>query len=312
MSCNCTISRALVVILFSVGQVLAADTTIRLPGYEAVPMRYGRLNRILMRATVNGHTANLTVDTGAGLSVLDAKRAQAFGVALTGPNSPYGEYKILNDRSFRVGVIDSLKAGSMDFGRGPIALLGRGNFSLSSRLAGLDIDGLFGADILTRYKAVINCGTNEIFFKVDPSCRLHLARFALSQHFTKIPLREEVGRGFTVPCSINGHPIRLLVDTGTPLTTFSQTIVKSAGISFQGIRWTTTFSDGVARQLSVGRLNQLMIGNFRVPPQRLLATVLPTFAVEQGSAQEDGLLGVDLLASNYAIIDFDSMSLFLK
>jgi len=49
-----------------------------------------------------------------------------------------------------------------------------------------------------------------------------------------------------------------------------------------------------------------------VPPQKLAASVLPDFAVDQGHAKIDGILGMELLAASHGIIDFDSMSLFLK
>jgi hypothetical protein len=55
-----------------------------------------------------------------------------------------------------------------------------------------------------------------------------------------------------------------------------------------------------------------MIGNYHVPPQKLAGTVLPDFAVEQGQGRVAGILGMELLAVSRGIIDFDSMSLFLK
>ena len=306
---------AVVCLTILAGQVIAAETpsSIKLPGYEAVPVSYAPVNRMLIRAIVNDHGANFIVDTGAGVSVLEQGRARAFGVTPTEPNSPYGQFKVLNNQSFRVGLISTLRAGNMDFGRGPIALSDftpRNNSSFSLRL--LNVDGVFGADILTHYKAVINCQTRQIYFKVDLSRRLQLAAFAMSHRFTRIPLHEEVGRGFTVPCSINGHAARLLVDTGAPLTTFNQTAAKSAGISFQTTRLTSTFSDGVRRGISVGQFNQFSVGNFKVPPQKFAAVVLPPFVAQQGNVPVDGILGMELLSLNHAIIDFDSMSLFLR
>jgi hypothetical protein len=63
---------------------------------------------------------------------------------------------------------------------------------------------------------------------------------------------------------------------------------------------------------SVGEFNDLMIGDFHAPPQKLAAIVLPDFAVEHGSVQIAGIIGMELLALNRGIIDFDSMNLFLK
>jgi hypothetical protein len=40
--------------------------------------------------------------------------------------------------------------------------------------------------------------------------------------------------------------------------------------------------------------------------------MLPNFVLAQGNTRSIGILGMDLLYKSRAIIDFDSMSLFLK
>ena len=202
----------------------------------------------------------------------------------------------------------------MDFGSGPIALFAPANAHAAeaSRQNGDNDDGVLGADILTRYKAVINCVTKTIFFKTDSSAHLKIAQFATSQHFVKVPLREEVTRAFTVPASINGHPCRLLVDTGAFVTTFDLRRAKEFGLSFTPTKMSGSFTDGVSRQVGIGQVNNLMIGNYHVPPQKLAGAVLPDFAVEQGQGRVAGILGMELLAFSRGIIDFDSMSIFLK
>ena len=70
---------------------------------------------MLMEAVVNGHRARLVVDTGAGYSVLEAGRARSLGVSPVEANSPFGQFTNLNGESYRVGYINSLRAGAMDF-----------------------------------------------------------------------------------------------------------------------------------------------------------------------------------------------------
>jgi hypothetical protein len=40
--------------------------------------------------------------------------------------------------------------------------------------------------------------------------------------------------------------------------------------------------------------------------------MLPDFALDQGQAKIVGILGMELLAVSHGIIDFESMSLFVK
>jgi len=285
-----------------------------LPGYTAVPVHYSHWNKMVMDAVVNGHRTRFFVDTGAGYSILDAGRAHSLGVSPVGADSPYGEFANLNGVRYRVGYLNSLRAGAMDFGSGPMALFqpASEDAALNARINGENEDGIIGADILTRYKAVINCYTKTVFFKTGSSEQVHVARFAASQNFKKIPLREEVSRAFTVPGSINGHPCRLLVDTGAFITTFDLNRAKEFGVSFTATRMSGSFADGITRRVAVGNVANLKIGDYQVPRQRLAASVLPDFAVDQGQVKIGGILGMELLAASHGIIDFDSMSLFLK
>ena len=284
------------------------------PGYIAVPVHYSHWNKMLMEAVVNGHRARFVVDTGAGYSILDAGRARALGVSPVGAASPYGEFANLNGVVYRVGYLKSLRAGAMDFGSGPMALFqpAEADDGLNSRLNGENADGIIGADILTHYKAVINCYTKTIFFKTGSSERLHVARFAASQNFIRIPLREEVSRAFTIPASVNGRPCRLLVDTGAFITTFDLKRAKEFGLSFKGTKMSGSFADGIARPVAIGNVANLKIGDYRVPPQKLAASALPDFALDQGQAKIAGILGMELLAENHGIVDFESMSLFVR
>jgi hypothetical protein len=73
-----------------------------------------------------------------------------------------------------------------------------------------------------------------------------------------------------------------------------------------------SFADGISRRVAIGKVANLRIGDYQVPPQRLAAAVLPDFAVDQGQATIVGILGMDLLAASHGTIDFESMSLFVK
>jgi hypothetical protein len=73
-----------------------------------------------------------------------------------------------------------------------------------------------------------------------------------------------------------------------------------------------SFADGISRQVAIGKVGNLKIGDYQVPPQNLAASALPDFALDQGQAKIVGILGMELLAVSHGIIDFESMSLFVK
>lgn len=272
-----------------VGLAAGNPPPLHLAGYEAVPIRYGGLNKMIMQATVNGHRATLIVDTGATLSVFDAARARQFGIVPAGAGSKV-QVAVLNGRPYPVGIINDLKAGAMDLGGGPIALFTAGGLAESSPLGNLDADGIIGTDILRRHKAVINCRTRYIFFPTTNAPR-KIAQIAAAEHFTRIPLREEATHEFSVPTSINGRAGRLLVDTGAFVTTFDQRALNNSGIGLQATQFGGQFSDGVTRQVSIGQFNRFSIGAFNVRPQKLAVAVLPELRCSTGKCTSTGFSG---------------------
>jgi predicted aspartyl protease len=285
-----------------------SDRPMQLSGYKAVRIHYGPLNKMIMSVRINGQHANLLVDTGASQVMLDADAAASFGIKPSQRGLRYIRFTQINGQEFPVGFAQSLIAGDMSFGS---VLLTLRNSSHSDG-GNAHADGVLGLDILTRYKAVINCRTKLVFFKVDPARRMHLGAVATSEKFTRVPLRQEENGALTAPCSIHGQPARLLVDTGAFITTFTEPVLKSLGIGLQPTHVSARFPTGTTRKVSAAQINDFRIGDFKVPPGKFGVAALPNFALWQGSSRMFGILGMDTLYNCHAIIDLDGMNLFLK
>jgi len=279
-----------------------------LAGYKAVRVHYGPLNKMLMPVRINGQPANLLVDTGSNEIILDTDAAASFGVGPPPRAWRYIGFTEINGRLLPVAFMQSLTAGSMSFGSSPVVL----RDSSVSGTPKAQVDGILGLEILLRHKAVINCRTRLVFFKVDQSRRMNLSAVASSEKFTRVPLRREASGALTVPCSIHGQSGRLVVDTGAFVTTFPDTFFKWLGISSEPTRVSAHFPTGTTRQVSAAQINDLKIGNFKVPPSKFGVAALPRFALRQGGTKISGILGMDTLFIRHAIIDLDGMNLFLK
>jgi predicted aspartyl protease len=280
----------------------------QLSGYKAVRVHYSPLNKMIMPVRINGQPANLIVDTGSNQVILDAAVAESCGVQPSQLGLRYIRFIRINGQLLPVGFAQSLIAGSMSFGSTLVAL----RDSSRSDPGDTRADGVFGLDLLTQHKAVINCGTKLIFFKVDQSRQVDLSSVAAAEKFTKIPLRREGNGALTVPCSIRGQPVRLLVDTGSFITIFHEAFLKSVGIPVEATRVSARFPRGTARKISAGRINDFKIGDFKTAPSKFGVTALPNFTLSQSSTKISGILGMDTLYNCHAIIDFDGMNLFLK
>ena len=279
-----------------------------LGGYKAVRVHYGPLNKMIMPVNINGQPANLLVDTGSSHVMLDADTAVSFGIKPSQRGLRYIRFNEINGQELPLGFAQNLTAGSMSFGSILITLRNSSYTSVGSA----HIDGVLGLDILSRYKAVINCRTKLVFFKVDQARQMHLSSVASTEKFVKIPLRREESGALTVPCSVHGQPARLLVDTGAFITTFDEAFLRPLGVPMEATRVSAHFASGTARKISAGKIKNLQIGHFEIPPSKFGVTTLPNFALQQGRTRISGILGIDTLYNYQAIIDLDGMNLFLK
>jgi len=176
-----------------------------LPGYRAVPVRYGPMNKMIMSVRINERPANLLVDTGASQIILDNDVAELAGirpfqramnqVRFAVPSQVFTMGSEINGQLLPVGLAHDISAGSMNFGSNPVAL--RDSIHFGAR--GTHVDGVLGLDILLRYKALINCRTKLVFFKVDQDRRINLGSVAASEKFTCIPIQREKNGALTVP-----------------------------------------------------------------------------------------------------------------
>src|SRR5580704_1793719 len=304
----CIVLAVLVIISPSTVASVKGGRPTQLNGYKAVRVHYRPLNKMIMSVRINGQLANLLVDTGSNQVILDSDAAGSFGVQPSQIGLRYIRFARINGQLLPVGFAQSLMAGRMNFGSTLVTL----RDSSHSDTGGTRVDGILGLDLLTQHKAVINCRTKLIFFKVDQTRQVDLSSVASAEKFTKIPLRRERNGALTVPCSIRGQPARLLVDTGAFITIFHEAFLKSVGIPVETTRVSAHFARGAARKVNAGRINDLKIGGFKMPPAKFGVTALPNFTLVQSSARISGILGMDTLYNCRAIIDLDGMNLFLK
>ena len=292
---------------------------LQLPGYRAVPVHYGPMNKMIMSVRINGQPATLLVDTGSNQLILDSEAADLFGIrpsqrALALPRQTFQAFRYIrhtqiNGELLPVGFVQNVSAAGMNFGSSLVTLRSSTHYTSGTSVG--HVDGMLGLDILLRHKALINCRTELVFFKVDQRRKINLGSAAAAEKFTRVPIQREENGALTVPCSIRRQSTRLLVDTGAFVTILHEHFVKSLGFAAEPTRISAQFAR-TTKRISAAKVHDLSIGAFKVPPEKLGVTPLPQFALQQGSSEIAGILGMDTLYGCHAIIDLDSMSLFLK
>lgn len=303
-----------------------------LPGYVVLPLSHlARSNQACIHVTVNGQPTMLILDTGAYATVLDSHFYQGVHSRPGGVNAdelpPELQQKVsANGEKAEVGYISSMTAGAMNFGKGPVVVtdLSRLLNQVNRLQQGGTVGGLLGEDILHKYSALIDWRRRGVYFNTDPAKRMNVARAFVSAGWTAVPMSPTNGRHYTVQCTIEGKPVRLLVDTGAEFTSLRSDIMplpiiynRDTGRSMvhlasTGMAMSMIGMDSIANPV---RLEHWKIGDYEIARSTVLANKFPaTFGHEQSAGEGPllGVLGAEVLAANNAVIDVAGSALYLK
>jgi predicted aspartyl protease len=304
----------MVTLLFAAG---APAEKLSLSGYKGIELERGSQNHLVVPGQINGKPANFIIDTGAAITFLRGDRAGKLGVVASG-----GEYVFAPGKSLPRASVD-LRIGAMEFGKVTIGLAD------AQRAGTLPADGSIGLDLLRRHKAVINCRTKQIFFKTNGASTA-LRATAMAQGFARISIREDRNGYLMVACSLGGKTGRMMLDTGAFVTIMNETALRNLRVAGKDSNLTTGNFDGKVQRLQVAAIDNLKIGPIPVPLRELAMMNLTGeaaprprlrvgFSYVEATEQRDlggeiflGLLGNDLLDHLHAIIDLESMTLFVK
>jgi predicted aspartyl protease len=285
-------------------------------------------NAFYVSCKLNGRSASLIVDTGAGSTVISSGILKSLGMSLTkGEDNVYGAMGWAG-KNINAGEIKDFQVGPYQAGAHPVAAwdfsyqqsAGRSSTLGSHVASGVNskMDGLLGIDFLHRHQAVIDCFPMHLFLKPPsaPSTSATLSAGLKAGGCTEIPMTSS-HRGLTVPAQINGRSGYLVVDTGASYTLLSQHAIAGLNMPLASASrfWTQFGVQDVGKNVSViqkAHFTTMEIGNFRVPPQWVGVVDLPHSNSGGTENVFFGYLGHDLLACYVGIIDCGALKLFLR
>ena len=175
----------------------AADPSAKLPF-----KLYGGYT-IVARGSIAGlNHLNFIIDTGAVPSVVDRKVARKLG--LQGQVEPLSLFSQTIET--RRVTLPGLVLGPIDTGPLPVIV---GDLASFESHLGVRVDGMIGLDVLARQDFVVDYEAGTIAFGTAPGN----TRGPLDPAETSVPF--ELGPGYAVvSLDVEGHPYRLMVDTG--------------------------------------------------------------------------------------------------
>jgi hypothetical protein len=141
-----------------------------------------------------------------------------------------------------------------------------------------------------------------------------LTDFLMARGYLRVPLsRSGVGHFHTVGI-LNGRRVEVMVDTGASVTCVAMSVVQLLGLRSEWLNREAGGAGGALDQYVVeGAILQL--GAFVTRPAQVAGLDFEQVNAPlraQGSAEVDLILGADVFDAYEAVIDFPSLSLFLR
>ncbi|HFS67793.1 MAG TPA: acid protease [Flavobacteriia bacterium] len=134
-------------------------------GYKAIKMKRLKTNHFMVKVTINNKTGRFILDTGASNSCIDVHDASKFDLLTNSSNTLAAGAGATNMKTHE-SVNNSISLGKWQFHNFHLVL-----FDLSHVKSALlqhgepDIDGIIGADILLKGKAIIDYKKNRLYLK---------------------------------------------------------------------------------------------------------------------------------------------------
>ncbi len=308
--------------LFGAPQVSLARLLVE-KGYTPLTLKRAG-NSSYVSCKLNGRSASLVVDTGAGATFIGPGMLRSLGVPLTKVEGNWYGFLGLATTSINAGEIKDFQVGPYQAGANRVAA---SDFSSYGRAAGSpSMDGFLGIDFLHRHQAIIDCFRMHLFLKPPsaPSTSATLSAGLRAGGCTEIPVQVVAHHGLTVPTRINGHPGYLVVDTGASNTLLSEHAIAGlnmrvaplagSGVLIFGssVRYAIQDVGKNVSRVQRAYFDTMEIGNLSVPSQWVLVGDLP-YSKDGGTENVFfGYLGQDLLACYVGIIDCAALKLFLR
>lgn len=285
-------------------------------------------NRPFIKVMVNGKGPfRFVIDTGASMSVLSDKAAQALGIK---PVAKGGNARAIGGSgTFPIlyGVLDSIQLGEARIDTVPIYI--RTVHSTEDTPEGERSDGYIGLSVLSNYAVTLDYKTQQMTVDRTPLREDQLTKPATDSAEAKpaepaaAPKPENLGAlaglGIEVPirstsgglASAEAHlptmdrPLNFIVDTGATISVISKAAVKRydlEGMKLKGESFRVIGAAGIEEGAEALGLSALTVNNLRKNNSRAL--ILDLEAVNETSGfEQHGVLGGDYLRHFRVVLD---------
>ena len=293
----------------SVVNSAVAASVPKLPGYAVVPLKAGGFNRLALPTTLKGNPILFLLDTGAALSSIDRESVKKWKLRPPARELGIASQRMMNGRKAEVVWLPDLRSAEMNFGALPMTVLPVGNHFRDYQQGALH--GLIGSDILTLYQAIVNCQTGHAYFKTDADVSIDLAQVLEPVGYRRVPLTKRGGL-YYIECKLKKFNFLLLVDTGAPVTVLKKKTIDLFGIASQKTEMRQRSLNGSSVHVYRVQSEDHQLSVAGLPIKLEVTATDDPLLNRQLKSDELGIFGCELLLRHGAIIDYATLTLYLR
>lgn len=259
----------------------------------------------------NGKPAHLVVDTGAPTTVIF--RQSLKQLSLTESKTEVLESGIYGrgKEAFGTTKIETLTAGNCTLSNVPVAVASVDAFMNPIGKP----NGLLGLRELVKFGAVLDFPHRLLYLRPSrPGSEVASSIKSILQqnNFKAIPFSVERGH-IRVPGKVNDFACHFMVDSGAFLTVIDRDFVSRAKIASAPTRHEMHGIGKSGGEVRVADFSSFWVGDYQIKRASSAVAALNSEMLGRGTNSEvDGLLGVEYLGLNSAIIDFISGTIYLR
>ena len=305
------------IILFTISSfVFAADRSIQeqlvSQGYIELPLYHAsKQNTLIVKfSTINAKKYSFIIDTGATFTTLDTKVEKDLNLQEQKINLIMGGGDANRHRAPQV-IIPTFKSGRFK-SKNEIAYVMDKSFI---KIDNNPIAGFIGLDFLSNHAAVLDIANDRLYLKInsDKSTKSTTEKYEealISAGYKKISLKYSPSKHRLLKVSVNdAKPINFMLDSGMPQTTMSIEYAKSLNLKLLGQSIAAKGSGGGKMEMFKTHITRLFIDPVAWTPHEMEAM---NFKYVQIGTPIFGVIGLDWMQANHAVIDLTSDILYVK
>jgi hypothetical protein len=292
-----------------------------------VPLTVDVQNHLFIKGKVNGKKATMMVDTGSQRTEIDASLVGN----LKAVDHLKGKLSGLADDSeagLPVVVVDKIESGVVTFKpqqmiAGKIRKSSRTQSVTGSNIAtsvGSNYEIILGMDLLQANHAVLHVAAQKLYIRKDsppPALTALIKTKLVASGWVESPLATpSPSDSIFLSAEINGHPVRVLVDTGSFVT-----LLDSRQRSNLEFGWNGSIGKTAGVGTKQGNLSFTEVNSFKIGDAAELGKInvgvtdlqhVNAVQVLQKLPRIQGILGPEYLHQWIAVIDLSGPSVYLR